>query len=274
MKLSVISLIPLLAVAAACGGSGAATEALAENDAQSAAVSTLPGDEEILSKAYDPNYHSPAGFFVDERVETTTRSYSLHHVLDTSKSYERCTNDLVTAQAWEQADNDSRAVNGYYVGSVENDRYFEFVRELEYDQDVGNVGDLTSPGFARVFKCDYVDRAGVDRNLLDGYSGRLTRDPISSDALRDLTEYLWQFRFFNVSRKSVVASYGSHNADGLSHTLLLALVVNQGTGQCDRVDVVEWRFKVGNAQGEISREFDTLRSFESHLVDGIPQFCD
>ena len=274
MKRSLATLFPVLAIAAACGGSGASTDEIAQPAPQSAAVSRIPGNPEILTKAYDPDYTVPAGFFVDERVETTTRSFSLHHVLDESGSYERCTDDVVTAQAWEQADNDARAVNGYYVTSLENDRYYEFVRELEYTEDVGNITDPTSPGYARVFKCNYTDRSGVDRNLLDGYSGRLFVEPANSASLQAFVEYLWQFRFFNVSRKSVIASYGDTNGSDLTHTLLLALVVNQGSDRCDRVDVVEWRFLYDNTRQEMTREFDTIRSFEAEMINGVPQFCN
>ena len=274
MRLSHLSLFPILAIAVACGGSGTASDDIAQPATQSAATAKIPDNSEILSKAYDPNYTVPDGFFVDERVETSTQSFTLHHVLDASNSYERCTNDLTTAQAWEQEDNDSRAVNGYYVTSIENDRYFEFVRELDYTQDVGNVTDPTSPGYARVFKCDYTDRSGVDRNLLDGYAGRLLATPASSDSLQQFTEYLWQFRFFNVSRKAVIASYGDSNVGGLTHTLLLALVVNQGSDRCDRVDVVEWRFHYDSTKREMRREFDTIRSFEAEMSNGTPQFCD
>lgn len=274
MKLSLFSLLPVFAIAAACGGSGAATEEQPVQNSQSAAPVALPGNAEILSKAYDPDYDVPAGFFVDERAETTTRSYTVHHVLDASNSYERCTNDLVIAQQWEQEDNASRAVNGYYVTSIENDRYFEFVRELDYTEDVGNVSDPTSPGYARVFKCDYADRSGVDRNLLDGYSGRLLATPVTGDSLREFIEYMWQFRFFNVSRKAVVASYGDQYSDSLTHILLLALVNNQGADQCDRIDVVEWRFSFDRSRNEMRREFDVIRSFAAELRDGAPKFCD
>tara|TARA_R110002096_G_scaffold130643_5_gene279972 strand:+ start:62636 stop:63460 length:825 start_codon:yes stop_codon:yes gene_type:complete len=274
MKHSALTLFPVLLLAAACGGSGAASEEQTARNSPSAAPVALPDNAEILSKVYDPNYDVPVGFYVDERAETTTRSYTVHHVLDASNSYERCTNDLVIAQQWEQEDNASRAVNGYYVTSIENDRYFEFVRELDYTQDVGNISDPTSPGYARVFKCDYADRSGVDRNLLDGYSGRLMASPASAESLQEFTEYMWQFRFFDVSRKAVISSYGEPGTNDLTHTLLLALVNNQGSDRCDRVDVVEWRFSFDESAREMRREFHTTRSFEAELRDGIPQFCD
>lgn len=274
MKISNLSLLPVLLIAAACGGSGSSGDNTSLNNKVIEPISQVPSDAEILSLAYDPEYLAPAGFFVDERAETTTRSYSLHHVLDASNSYELCTNDLVEAQAWEQADNDSRSVNGYYVTSIENERYFEFVRELDYTQDLGNIIEPTSPGYARVFKCDYADRNGVDRNMLDGYSGMLSADAAAAAPLRDFTEYLWQFRFFNVQRKLVVDSNSGRLGNDLTHTLLLAFVVNQGSERCDRIDVNEWRFTRNSSSGEVTRSFETVRSFEAQVVAGNPQFCD
>jgi len=274
MKISNLSLLPVLLIAAACGGSGASGDDNSLDNKVLEPIIQAPTDVEILALAYDPEYFVPAGFFVDERAETTTRSYSLHHVLDASNSFEMCTNDLVEAQAWEQADNDSRAVSGYYVTSIENDRYFEFVRELDYTQDLGNITEPTSPGYARIFKCDYADRNGVDRDLLDGYSGMLSADAAAAQRLREFTEYLWQFRFFNVQRKVVVESNGGRLGNDLTHTLLLAFVVNQGSDRCDRVDVNEWRFTRNATTGEVSRDFETIRSFEAQLAAGTPQICD
>jgi len=274
MKPSPVFLITILVITAACGGSGAETAAPPLSGTQSPSAADAADNSTILAKAYDPNYSVPPGFFVDERVETTTRSYSVHHVLDASQSYELCTNDLVVAQAWEQADNDARAVSGRYIASIENDHYFEFVRELSFDNDVGNVSDLTSPGYGRVFKCDYADRDGVDRNLLDGYSGRLSIGSMDSATLREFIEYMWQFRFFNVARKVVISSTGSQSVDGPTHTLLLAFVVNQGTDRCDRIEVIDWQFRASKMSHEVTRKFTIIRSFEAEMIGGTPQLCD
>jgi len=267
MKLSTLSLLPVLVISAACGGSGA-TDAAIPVPVQSA---SLPADEDILAKAYDPRYSVPTGFFVDERA-TTTRSYTVHHVLDASGSFEICSDDIVEAQSIENADNASRAVNGYYVTSYENDRYFEIVRELSYTEDVGNIGEPTSPGYARVFKCNHTNRDGVDRTLVDGYAGKLNPEQLNADALRDFTEYLWQFTFFNVTAKKVVASYS--NAPSLQHTLLLAFVINQGANACDRIEVVEWRFRANPASGEVTQQFETVKHLEASVVAGQPGLCE
>jgi len=272
MKIPTLFLIPVFATAAACGGSGA--EVTNEvSDSPGSQEFVLPSDEEILGKAYDNNYSVPEGFYVDERAETV-RSYTIHHVLDESNSFEVCSDNLVEAQALEDADNRSRAVNGYYVTSYENERYFEFVRELAYTQDVGNIGDVTSPGYARVFKCGHTNRDGVDRALLDGYAGRLDNERLNRDTLREFTEYLWQFTFFSVAGKKVIDSYASAGPSALRHTLLLAFVVNQGIENCDRIDVIEWRFIANPTSGEITREFDTLHSFEATLSTGVPTICE
>ena len=267
MKLSTLSLLPVLVISAACGGSGA-TDTTTPAAAQSA---PLLADSDILGKAYDPQYNVPPGFFVDERA-TTTRSYTVHHVLDTSASYEMCTDDLVEAQAWEDADNEARAVSGYYVTSYENDRYFEFVRELSYTEDVGNISEPSSPGYARVFKCNHTNRDGVDRSLVNGYAGKLNPGQLNVATLREFTEYLWQFTFFDVTAKKVIASYS--DAPSLRHTLLLAFVINQGTDSCDRIDVVAWQFDADPASGEVTQRFETVRSFAASILAGQPSLCE
>ena len=271
MKFKNRFLLPILAIATACGGSGSSTESQPGAPGVQAAK-TLPTNEQILSKVYDSSYNVPDDFFVDERA-SMTRSYTLHHVLDASNSFERCTDDLVIAQAWEEADNASRAVSGYYVTSYENDRYFEYARELAFNDDVSNIGDITSPGFARVFKCGHTNRDGVDRQLLDGYAGRLDPAILDAQSLREFTEYLWQFRFFQVSDKKVLESTSESLGNGLQHTLLLALVTNQGTDRCDLVEVVAWHFQADSATGEIERRFELVRSFEASFVDGEASLC-
>jgi len=256
----------------ACGGSGSSDSAKPATS-PAATAPQIPADAAIAAIAYDPNYFVPDSFFTDLRSDTTG-SYTIHHILDDSQSYEMCTDDLVEAQAWEEADNASRAVNGYFVTSIETDRYFEFVRELSYTQDVGNIVAPTTPGFGRVFKCGHTNRDGVDRNLLDGYAGRIEPALLSGDRLQDFTEYLWQFTWFNVSQKKVLASHAGGSPGSMRHTLVLALVSNQGTGNCDSIDVVEWHFDANPSTGEITRRFDLHHSFEATLEGGVARLCD
>lgn len=233
----------------------------------------LPSDAEVLAKVYDNMYQVPDYFYIDERADTP-RSYSLYHVKDISISYEICTDDYYKALASEVTDNDSRAVTGIYVGSYENDRYFEFIRELAAPSSIGNITDPTSPGYARIFKCSYIDRDGVDRNLRDGYAGILNMRPLTEEAVKIFSEYMWQFTFFWPARKTVLETFSSKRVDTYEHTLVLAFLTNQGTDKCDLIEIVDWVFTVNKADGTMTKEFIFLYRMESQLVNGIAQKCD
>ncbi len=248
----------------ACRGAGSADSEIQGR--------VFPPDDEILAKVYDNLYQVPDYFYVDERADTP-RSYTFYHVKDASVSYELCTDDYYQALEWESADNDSRAVNGYYVGSYENDRYFEFIRELTYTNGVGNITDLNSPGFARVFKCSYVNREGVDRNIRNGYAGSLNLRPLSEDVIRTYTEYMWQFTFFWPKKKKVLETFSTETDSAFQHTLLLAFATKQGTGQCDLIAVVDWVFSVDRDNGQITKDFKPLYEMKAHLVNGTPEKC-
>jgi hypothetical protein len=244
-----------------------------EGVASDATLRIYPSDEEIVAKAYDNTYNVPEGFFVDERANTT-RSYSMYHVNDASVSYEVCSDDHAEAAAWESADNESRSVNGVYVDSYENDRYFEIIRELAFPDGIGNITDPTSPGFSRIFKCSYVNRDGVDRNIRDGYAGTLNVQPLSEDVIRNFVEYMWQFTFFWPARKTVLDSFSDERADTYRHSLMLAFVTNQGVDKCDLVEVVDWVFTVEKDNGQVTKEFTLLYQFEAQLINGLPERCD
>lgn len=262
----------------ACGGGGSAgTEkpvtAAAPVSADAPAPYQLPGDLEIASLVYDPYYSVPDGFFVDERA-TTSSSYTIHHVMDDAGNFEVCTDDFATAEAWETADNDSRSVQGYYVGAYENDRYFEFIRELAYTDDVGNVSSPTSPGYARVFKCSNTSRDGVDRSARRGFAGVLNAAPRSAEDVRIFAEYLWQFSFFPARHKKVIDSVGNAGTASIDQTLVLAFAINQGTGRCDRIEVVNWAFRADRSTGRVDQSFDIVHAFEAQLDNGSPLLCE
>lgn len=266
-----LPILAMLAATAGCsGGSSTATDSPVASAPPSQSQS-LPPDEDIVAKVYDPDYSTPADFFVDERAGTA-QSYTVHHVLDDAGNFELCSDDFETASAWESADNASRSVSGYYVGAYENDRYFEFIRELSYDDDVGNVGDLTSPGFARVFKCSSLSRDGVDRSQLEGFAGQINARPLDDERLREFAEYFWQFTFFPARHRKVLSSSSSVDG-GLRYTMLLAFAITQGSGRCDRIEVVEWSFSADAASGAVSSTFTTVRAFEAELTDGSPRLC-
>ncbi len=273
MKVSNFILVPLFAIAAACGGSGSGTPGAPHAEDQAALPAPSMSNAEIAWLVYDPDYDVPPGFYRDARA-ATDRSYTIHHVLDDSESFELCTDDYQTAVNWEAADNAARAVNGVFVSTAETDRYFEFVRELEYTEDVGTIDEPTSPGFARVFKCSNTSRDGVDRSLLNGFAGRINARPVDAGAVREFTEYLWQFRFFATGRRVVLESRAESSGDAAAHVLRIAFRNRQGPGLCDRIEIADWRFSADHSSGDVQKTFTTVRSFEAQLVDGAATLCD
>lgn len=255
-------------VAAACSGSGSSGPD-AGNTVDRAVFMT---DTDIAALVYDPAYSVPAGFFEDERAHTG-RSYTLHHVLDASGSYELCTDDYGIASGWEEDDNATRSVQGYLVESYDNERYFEFTRELAYSDDLGNVDAMTSPGFAHVFKCSSTNRDGVDRGILSGYAGRLNARPLDAEAIRVFTEYLWHFAFFPATYRKVIDSHGRTTDSAYAHTLQLALATRQGTGRCDLIEVADWTFSVARDTGVVEKRFAIVRRFEARFEDGAIRIC-
>lgn len=233
---------------------------------------TLPSNSEILAKTYDINYQQPEYFYQDERTDTV-QSYTVYHVKDSSSAYELCTNDFFQATEWETSSNDSLAVNGTFIESIENDRYFEFVRDQANTGGETNTGEPASPAFARVFKCDYVIRDGVDRNSRNGNAGTLNLPPLSSETIRVFTEYMWQFTFFWPTEKTVLESFSSETSAAYEHTLVLSFKTHQGTGQCDLVELVDWVFSLDKNNGQVSKEFNVLRTMEAKVVNGLPQMC-
>lgn len=270
MNLQRFQLTLIFLALAACGDGASTNDSPAANNIQP--LKFIPSSENVIAAVYDGAYTVPDGFFIDERADTL-QSYTLYHVKDASISYELCTDDFAEALAWEEADNLSRPVNGYFVGSHETDKYFELIRELSFPDGVGNVSNDTSPGFARVFKCSSIDRSGVDRNLRNGYGGTLNSRPLTVETVREFAEYLWQFTFFETSQRKVLDSFSTDRPDAYDHTLLLAFVVNQGFGRCDRVEVVDWVFSANKSTGEVTRDFRFLFSMEAQLVDGLPEQC-
>lgn len=233
----------------------------------------FPSDADILSRAYDPLYRVPDDFLVDERAGTT-QGFSVHHVKNESGLYELCTNDFSQALAWETSDNESASVQGPFTGAIETEKYFEFIRELSNSNGIGNITNSTSPGFARVFKCTYVNRDGIDRHIRNGDAGTLNIEQLSEEAIRDFSEYMWQFTFFWPAAKTVLETFSSESASDYQHTLLLAFLTQRSTEQCDLIEVVDWVFSVDKKDGRVRKEFMPVYELEAQLdVSGKPKLC-
>lgn len=271
MRLQVLGALCCCAFTACQGGGGSDAPTL---PVTAAGERLFPSDSEILSKTYDPLFVVPEGFLVDERAGTL-QSISLHHVKNDSGDYELCTDEFSQALAWETTENDNAPVQGAFTDSIETDKYFEFIRELSSESGIGNIAGPTSPGFARVFKCNYVNRDGVNRHSRNGDAGTLNTAKLSAEMIRDFTEYMWQFTFFWPASKTVLESFTTESTNTYQHTLLLSFLTNQGTDSCDLIEVVDWIFSVDKNSGRMTKEFMPIYELQAKLNDnGIPVVCD
>ncbi len=230
-------------------------------------------NDEVLRKMYDTNYEVPAGFYKDSRADST-RSYTVYHLKDVTNAFELCSSSFEAARDWEAADNEDREIGGVYVGSAETQMYYEFIRELSYPSSVGNTSGTTSPGYARVFKCDYVNRDGVDRSIRNGYAGTLNIRPLEKSQLADYVEYLWQFTYFQPAQKKVLDTTQHEDATSIRHNLLLGLLTDQGSDRCNLIEVVEWSFDLSKESSQITKQFKLLRSFEAQQDAGAGTICN
>ena len=58
----------------------------------------------------------------------------------------------------------------------------------------------------------------------------------------------------------MLSSSTEENNRAFEHTLRLAVLNNQGTGQCDRIEVIDWVFTVDKISGQIAKIIDSCIS--------------
>src|SRR6185295_2277126 len=154
------------------GGSGSAAAPAAVNS-QPASVtpapvvntppSTAAADLALATRLYKGDERTPAGFDVEARPASVIGTLSTRHLKNTdfatgpqgmSTTYEVCTNDMAQALDWSEKQS---TWQGQYSDLVEvnsDARLFEVVRVPR--------ADVNAMIRHRVFRCDYLDRAGSD----------------------------------------------------------------------------------------------------------------
>ena len=166
--------------------------------------------------------------------------------------YELCTDDWTEALAWSETIALAAPVYLALVGNDATERYFELDRVPQDDpQHYERI---------RVYRCSYLDRSGVDLDGASDFAGTFNRRPLDADALRELSEYLWQFSEYDNANHVVLASTGEAATNGLEHTLKLASLERGAT--CDRVVLRNWTHTVDLATGTLRSVVTALREFD------------
>lgn len=261
-----ICLALCLVVAAGCNDQAASPlpESFQAQDDQRAAQFD---DQTVLGKVYATQISVPAGFAL-EPPALTGQSYTLRHLRSkdiepwNSLTFELCSDDMNQALGWSDSAN-AGAAQAAVTTVEERDTLFQITRQ-----------DTTNVTFHRVFKCSYLNRDGVDPMASSGPAGILELGDEPALDLRKLTEYLWQFSPYSNPGAAVLASRGSVEAEGWSHTLYLARRIAGGgqTQGCDRIERIDWRHTV-NSDGILTTLHERVRHFEARQTSAGPEIC-
>ena len=256
-------------VLTACGGGGGSASSPANTQPTAVpppvtleAPSSTAADLALADRLYKGDARTPAGFDLETRPTNVTGVISTRHLKNTdlaagaqamSTTYEVCTNDMAQAMDWSER---QATWQGQYSDLVEvrsDARLFEVVRVPR--------ADVSALIRHRVFRCDYLDRAGSDLRSDSGAAGFMNQRPLNAGELEKLAEYLWQFTLFNNSDYAVQSSISSTNGNSIVHTIRMGQLIRGASGECDSVQVSDWIHTLNTIDGSLTRELRPVRSF-------------
>jgi hypothetical protein len=221
------------------------------------AAPALPlADHDVAALLYAGAPRTPAGFLADDPpagfAQVTTYHLKSHQLaVPVTPSYELCTDDWRQAFAWSEEVAVQSSPYLDFVGNQATARYFELDRVPR--------GQPDRYVRMRVFRCAYLDRAGVDSSAGAGVAGTLNVRPLDAAALRELSEYLWRFTLYNNVDHAVLAS--EPVGSGLAHTLTIASLERGTNGGCDRVKMRAWRHTADVLTGGLELADTVVREF-------------
>ena len=277
---SLVLLLSLTTLAACGGGGGASSPPPVNSQPPAPPPVTLPepsasaADLSLADRLYKGNERTPSGFDVETRPANVAGTVSTRHLRNTDlaagpqslgPTYEVCTNDMSQALDWSEH---QASWQGQYSDLVEirsDSHMFEVVRVPR--------ADVTAMVRHRVFRCDYVDRAGSDLRSDSGAAGLMNQRPLNAGELEKLAEYLWQFTTFNNSDYAVQSSVTSTSGNSIVQTIRMGQLVRGTNGGCDTVQLVDWTHTLNAADGSLSRTLTPVRSFGVKSAGGVAQSC-
>ena len=257
-----------LAIAATVIATGACTAPPADEPRVGVPPNETSDDLGLAAQLYAGTPRTPAGFLSDPApqsfLQVTTYHLKTRHLdANAPAQHELCTDLWAQALAWSETVALQAPTYLDLVGNVQTERYFEFDRVPH--------GDPERYERMRVFRCAYLDRAGVDLDSATDVAGTLNARPLDAAALGDLAEYLWEFSEYNNVDHAVIASAARPVPTGLAHTLALASL-ERGTS-CDRVVVREWTYTADPTTGELHSTVSEVREFSVRRDGGTVVGC-
>lgn len=217
-----------------------------------------PTDQAIAAQLYAGAPRTPAGFVADPAPASFTQVTTYHIktrqlAAGAPAQHELCTDDWNEALGWSEQVAAAAPVYLDLVGNATTDRYYEFDRVPR--------GEPARYVRMRVYRCAYLDRAGVDLAAPAPFAGTLNLRPLDATALRESSEYLWLFTAYNNAGHAVVASE-SRTGPPLAHAITIASLEAAGVGStCDRVRLTEWTHALDGVSGALTLTTTAVREF-------------
>lgn len=231
-------------------------------------------DAQIAELVYAGSPRTPDDFYTESAPSSYAYVNTAHlkntdiaAVPNDAAQYELCSDDWNEALSWSETAQQRSGEPADLMATDETERYFEFGRVRSSEPDRYLRG--------RVFKCAYLQRETNNLRAQSGSAGVLESKPIDAQALKELSEYLWQFTSYNNYGHTVLSSTGDALSTALRRTLLVANLERNGTSStCDRITVEAWRHDVATATGELTRATEELWSFGARETGGVVELCD
>ncbi len=260
--------VALLAVVCACGGGGA------QPLAQPQSARPVPqSDLNIAGLLYTDSARTPADFYAEPPpVSSYTTTFHIKNsdvaaaVAQQDPTFELCTDDWNQALAWSETVALAEPVYSDLSATDNNEHFYEFVR-------VPRSSSL-GPRQMRVYRCDFIDRVGVDLQHATSAAGHVNKRPIAAPDLKWIAEYLWRFSSYNNVDNVVLKSAAVSGASDRTHELTLArLERSAGANGCDRVRVFTWRYRAASDSGQLVSTQSDLWTFDASSASGNAALC-
>lgn len=116
----------------------------------------------------------------------------------------------------------------------------------------------------RVYRCDFFDPV----------AGELNVRPLDEATVGAFAAYQWQFTTYNNFGNVVLERATRTTATTIEHTLDLATLTRASVaGDCDRIDVIAWSWRVQLATGAVEIQTAPLFGFRARQSGGLIEMC-
>ena len=217
-------------------------------------------DSEILRLTYS-SFKIPNGFYQEDLqggslyYESTLSIMPLN--LRRPPFFELSTNSQQQALAWSESSSVNSAYYRTLVRESETDRYFEFRRVYQKNQQ-----DII---LSRVQKLSYLDRSMYDFSHPASQIGQLNTRPIKESTIDSLAEYFWFIENYAIAGTKALAAVPDSSSDTVYCALYDLKLTPGDFGVHDIISLHRTVYAVSKLTGNIIRHSYTLRQVQAKM---------